>query len=201
MKMKLLAFFALALSASPALAGPVMGRATLTFYMDGFFDEAPSGVISYEIWEKDGKISGITPNATYMVATDAGFKGWFNGRYQDFGCTHSISSDPEALGCNNQLASGSADLIMKKSMSEIKGSIAMRSVRATHTTKEITIEADGALYLKWKRDGVYTGSGSLDSTPYTHASQVILETSGSMKDLKDPALFAIFLMSTLVETR
>ena len=85
-------------------------------------------------WEKDGKISGITPNATYLVATDAGFKGWFNGRYQDFGCTHSISSDPEALGCNNQLASGSADLIMKKGMSEIKGSIAMRSVRATPDT-------------------------------------------------------------------
>jgi hypothetical protein len=176
-----------------AMAAPVTGRASLTFSIDGAFDSVPVGTYVIEIWEEGGIIHG-NPGLTQLYKTENGYKGWLMGGYVDFSCSRTDSS---SLGCSSQLASRQANLVFSRG--RITGSIAMRSVSAERTATKIVVNADGMLNLQKSGDGVYRGYGALSGDPFSYASEVVLETSGTMKDLADPALFATFLISPLVD--
>lgn len=181
-----------------ALADPVLGRMTLTVH-----PARASGFYVTEIRQEGNRILGHTSfGANSLVSLKlmpGSSAGAGNSKYSGIAggdgftdlecvpdkCDGTIGGRSTYFDVQH-VAVGSAMAL------NLKGALNFSPLRVTKTENEIKVSVRGSMELKRVGEGKYEGVGALNGDPFSEAT-FKLETSGSLKDLDDPGLVAIFL--------
>lgn len=187
--MKFFITAALTLLSVSASAAEVTGRASLTLWMD-----RESGPYNSEIRMEGNTVLGHS---------SLGRSGMFslkaqNGGWKGFAPTGRVQISCEAEECRGTVSSNTTRASVRDSGASIEGVMNHNRFTVDRTATEIRILSEGTLELRKTADGAYEGRGALNLHPFS-TFRAKLKTSGTLKDLNDPALLMIFLVSPFAE--
>lgn len=186
-----LCFLAFLSSAVGFAAEPVTGSSRLTIWMD---DSAQMSTVF--INRRGNKIQGGAQFGGDIISlekTATGWKGWAYGQNFDFSC--------EAGACENKTRGGSTLKWSDGQPGEFSLSGAMNfvPVRAEFSPEKILVQGDSSFELRRVSERAYNGRGVF-SPPFgrLRTFTVRLEGDGDLTEIRDPALFSIFLITPFV---
>jgi hypothetical protein len=157
-------------------------------------NEAPYTI---SIREEGGKIIGqgvsVRGDSTKIYLErvgGTGLQGYAMGHFFDLDCSQKFCDERGASDLHFALAHVDKELAFDGHMSEQK-------VRALLGEERIGVAADGSYGMYKTAEGTYAGSGSF-TFPVPKNFNIELKSQGSLKGVKDPAVFIVLMVSPFV---